>query len=172
MNNRFESLKPKKVNSFMQQEKYNDRWKKTETETNDRWKKTETETNDKTPYKSKSYKPRNAYNRYNNKRRPGIQPETKFEKIGNFNFDLALQNSKNKQKKIKAKKEKEKKKEVSNIVIKEDINEILRNDEADIALTLAMAEKYQYYTESEEEEEEMLSTGLPNISPSVDNSAW
>ena len=41
----------------------------------------------------------------------------------------------------------------------------LQNDE-DIALTLAMAQKYQYYTESEEEEEE--NEDVEN----TDNSAW
>ena len=37
---------------------------------------------------------------------------------------------------------------------KEEINEVEINNDADIALTLALAEKYQYFTESEEEEEE------------------
>jgi len=38
-----------------------------------------------------------------------------------------------------------------------------------LAITLALAEKYQYYTESEEEEEE---ENLVNNYGKTDNSAW
>ncbi len=41
--------------------------------------------------------------------------------------------------------------------------------------TLTMAMQYQYHTDSEDEDEDkemMLSTGLPNGPPSIDNSAW
>ena len=64
---------------------------------------------------------------------------------------------------VKQKKKKEKLKEIK----KDDINEVEINNDADIALTLALAEKYQYFTESEEEKSEE-----DEIVNSTDNSAW
>ena len=54
---------------------------------------------------------------------------------------------------------------------KEAVEEI---SEEERQATLHLAMQYQYYTESEEEEEDetVLSTGLLNIPPSIDNSAW
>lgn len=167
--NRFSSLKTddSSTNRF----KSNQRYKKYNNNTidtsnnyvpphlkaNNRWKKDENKSIEQgNAFKKKKYHQNRRFHQ-NRRRTENHVDNKKLEKIGEFNFDIALQKSK----KNKDKKNNKKNNKLNNLS-KDNKNRIdfkkeeedYKMDEEDWKITLAMAEKYQYYTESDEEEEE------------------
>ena len=143
---------------------------------NDRWKKENFSSNEsRNTFKKKRFQ----NNRHFQQNRRGQQnhqlDNNKFQKLGQFNLDIALKKSqlKNQEnKKERKEKKKEKKKEKLQYLSKDHKNCIDFNNEEDsddLAITLALAEQYQYYTESEEDDEEET---LINDYGTTDNSAW
>jgi hypothetical protein len=165
--NRFSSLKTE--DSATNRFKSNQRYKKYDNiidnsnnyvpphlKVNNRWKKDENNSIEQGNAFKKKYHQNRRFHQ-NRRRTENHVDNKKLQKIGEFNFDIALQKSK----KNKDKKNKDKKDKLNNLS-KDNKNRIdfkkeeeeYQMDEEDWKITLAMAEKYQYYTESEEEEEE------------------
>jgi hypothetical protein len=130
--------------------------------------------NNNNRFKSNQFNQRKSHNRRNNDRRNNdrrnyrrdcsnnYQPQKKYSKMleqgslvgrGEVSFTPEYKCGKQTQKERKQQRKQEKLKVINKKNEKDNDWKSLQNDE-DIALTMAMAEKYQYFTESEEEEED------------------
>ena len=94
---------------------------------------------------------------------------------GSLDAFMKMNHKEEKKKVVKNEKPKILKLNRKNSIQEKQVSEKEKKAEEEWNKQMILNMQYQWETESEEEEEEeetMLSTGLPNIPPSTDNSAW